>query len=114
SPAHVKCMQSDRDLAHTIGSSFDELARHHPQLRTPISNAVIDMVARVRFLGLEKARTAGWGARLLLTGDGGKLLSVTENGSLEDASKLPAGKQPATTDNLDVDMADATSPKDAS
>ncbi|KAJ6439602.1 TOM1 protein [Purpureocillium lavendulum] len=113
STAHVKCMQSDRELAHTIGSSFDELARHHPQLRTPISNAVIDMVARVRFLGLEKARIAGWGARLLLTGADGKVLSVTEDGSLEDSSKPSAGKEPAAAGDPDVDMADAASAKDA-
>ncbi|UNI20237.1 HECT-type E3 ubiquitin transferase [Purpureocillium takamizusanense] len=113
SSTHVKCMQSDRDLAHTIGSSFDELARHHPQLRTPISNAVIDMVARVRFLGLERARTAGWGAKLLLTRAGGKLLTVTETGSLEDVNTLPTGKESASTGDLDVDMADVASPKDA-
>lgn len=110
SPVHVKCMQVDRDLAQNIGGSFDELARHHPQLRTPISNAVIDMVARVRFLGLEKARTAGWGAKLFLTGLDGNLLSLSECGSLEDARKLPphVKENPAVGD-LDVDMTDATS-----
>lgn len=66
SPEHVKCMQdeSDHDNAGNLGASFDELARHHPALRLAISHAVIDMVARVRFLGIEKSESAGWGARL--------------------------------------------------
>ncbi|KAF4581941.1 TOM1 protein [Ophiocordyceps camponoti-floridani] len=104
SPAHVKCMDTDGDLAHNVGSSFDELARHHPPLRTSISNAVIDMVARVRFLGIEKARTCGWGAKLFLSGANGEILSVNELGKLEDASKL---SPQAREDDADVEMSDA-------
>ncbi|PFH60535.1 hypothetical protein XA68_10815 [Ophiocordyceps unilateralis] len=114
SPAHVKCMDSDGDLAHNVGSSFDELARHHPPLRTSISNAVIDMVARVRFLGLEKARTCGWGAKLFVTGANGKLLSVNERGTLDDASKLsPQVREHAVVGDADVEMSGVVSPDDA-
>ncbi|KND94357.1 E3 ubiquitin-protein ligase TOM1-like protein [Tolypocladium ophioglossoides CBS 100239] len=115
SPAHVKCMATDGELAHYVGGSFDELARHHPPLRTSISNAAIDMVARVRFLGLEKARTSGWGAKLFTTDSKGLLLSVTESGSLEDASKLSSQvKEHAILGDADVDMSDAVSPIEAS
>ncbi|PHH90608.1 hypothetical protein CDD83_3167 [Cordyceps sp. RAO-2017] len=114
SPAHVKCMDTDGDLAHNVGSSFDELARHHPPLRTSIFNAVIDMVARVRFLGLEKARTCGWGAKLFVTGSNGELLSVTESGTLEDATKLsPQVREHTVLGDADVDMSDVVSADDA-
>lgn len=105
SPAHVKCMTVDGDLAHNVGGSFDELARHHPPLRTSISNAVIDMVARVRFLGLEKARMCGWGAKLSVTGSNGELLSVTESGRLEDASSVqPQARERAGPGDADANM----------
>ncbi|KYK61208.1 TOM1 protein [Drechmeria coniospora] len=114
SPAHIRCMETDRDLAQNVGASFDELARHHPPLRTAISNAVIDMVARVRFLGLQKARTAGWGARLFVTGSCGKLLSVSETGALEDASELLAeARELAISGDVDVDMDDAVATNEA-
>ncbi|KAF4459560.1 e3 ubiquitin- ligase huwe1 [Fusarium albosuccineum] len=113
SPAHVRCMEVDTDLANNVGASFDELARHHPPLRTAISNAVIDMVARVRFLGIEKARTAGWGARMLLIDPEGNTVSVDEK-----ADFLPSGtsSEKAPGDNVsgdaDVDMSDAVASSD--
>ncbi|XP_044724417.1 HECT-domain (ubiquitin-transferase) domain-containing protein [Hirsutella rhossiliensis] len=114
SPAHVKCMDFDGELAHNVGGSFDELARHHPPLRTSISNAVIDMVARVRFLGLEKARSCGWGAKLSVTGSNGELLSVTESGKLVNASKIPPqAREHAAPGDTDVDMSDIVSPDDS-
>lgn len=66
SAEHVKCMQEeqDPDLAGNVGGSFDELARHHPRLRKAIANAVVDMVARIRVLGIDNAEELGWGARL--------------------------------------------------
>ncbi|KAJ4016602.1 E3 ubiquitin-protein ligase tom1 [Fusarium irregulare] len=103
SPAHVRCMELDGDLANNVGSSFDELARHHPALRSAIANAVIDMVARVRFLGIEKAREDGWGARLLLV-DGGKTVSLDEDGNVKQKTQT----QEATGD-ADVSMPDAAS-----
>ena len=111
SPAHVKCMEADENLANNIGGSFDELARHHPPLRKSISDAVIDMVARVRFLGLKKAAAAGWGARLCIIGPDGNLVSVTEDGSFRDASLRPgSAKEPDTTVDEDMDMAGAATP----
>ncbi|RFU78018.1 e3 ubiquitin- ligase huwe1 [Trichoderma arundinaceum] len=96
SPAHVKCMETDAELASNVGASFDELARHHPPLRKSISNAVIDMVARVRMLGIEKARLAGWGAKLLPIGN---LQTAAESTEGAEASK--------SLQEPDVDMSDA-------
>ncbi|KAH6996749.1 hypothetical protein EDB80DRAFT_132055 [Ilyonectria destructans] len=108
SPTHVRCMEVDAELANNVGASFDELARHHPSLRMSISNAVIDLVARVRFLGIEKARTVGWGARLLLVDSDGKTMSVDENAVVTPVSK-PSDKSKESTvpGDTDVDMSDA-------
>lgn len=95
SPAHVKCMETDAELASNVGASFDELARHHPPLRKSISNAVIDMVARVRMLGIEKARLEGWGVKLLPIGN---LQTATESTASAGASK--------SLQESDVDMSD--------
>jgi E3 ubiquitin-protein ligase HUWE1 len=112
-PEHVKCMESDTDLAGNVGGSFDELARHHPSLRTPITNAVIDMVARIRFLGQEKARVSGWGARLWLTEPSGKIVSVAEDGSFREAHDLQAkGKNPLSAGDPDIDMSDSAALRD--
>lgn len=95
SPAHVKCMETDTELASNVGASFDELARHHPPLRKAIANAVIDMVARVRMLGIEKARLAGWGVKLLPIGT---LQTAAESIAAAGASK--------SLQESDVDMSD--------
>ncbi|KAI8684605.1 HECT-type E3 ubiquitin transferase [Fusarium keratoplasticum] len=114
SPVHVRCMEVDADLANSVGASFDELARHHPPLRRAISNAVIDMVARVRFLGIEKAKTAGWGARMLLVDSDGKTVSVDEEANL-----MPSGTSAdkstghGTSGDADVDMADGVPSSDS-
>lgn len=105
SPAHVKCMESDGDLANNVGASFDELARHHPPLRTSISNAVIDMVARVRFFGIQKAKNAGWGAKLLLVDSEGKPYSLDGETPIAISGKGPdRPKEAASGQDTDVDM----------
>lgn len=103
SPAHVKCMEVDSELASNVGASFDELARHHPPLRKSISNAVIDMVARVRMLGIEKARVAGWGVKLLPIGS---LLAAAGPTAVAEASKPPQ--------QADMDMSDTAAAPQAS
>ncbi|KAF5020000.1 hypothetical protein F66182_7988 [Fusarium sp. NRRL 66182] len=113
SPAHVRCMEVDADLASNVGASFDELARHHPPLRTAISNAVIDMVARVRFLGIEKARTAGWGARMLLIDSEGKTVSVDENANFMSTTPSKAVQERNLSNDADVNMSDAAPSNDA-
>ncbi|KAK0386595.1 hypothetical protein NLU13_6430 [Sarocladium strictum] len=106
SPAHVKCMQEDhdQDLAGNVGGSFDELARHHPRLRKAISNAVVDMVARIRLLGIDNAEKLGWGARLhSVTAVPGEQTSQVK----QDSNQLEQSNRPQTSDS-DVAMQDAT------
>ena len=109
SPEHVKCMEQDTDLANNTGGSFDELARHHPALRTSISNAIIDMVARVRHLGVEKSKTAGWGVKLQLPDKNGNPVPISSDGSLgQGAEAAQASAQGTSPDDGDIDMAEAT------
>ncbi|KAI0407067.1 hypothetical protein F4802DRAFT_595696 [Xylaria palmicola] len=68
SPEHVRVMAADETLSNSVGSSFDELARHHPSLRPAIANAVLDMIARVTYLARVKARDCKWGAKLVIRG----------------------------------------------
>ncbi|CAK7198415.1 E3 ubiquitin-protein ligase tom1 [Sporothrix eucalyptigena] len=88
SPAHVRCMETEGGLPSTIGTNFDELARHHPSLRSHITTAVLDMVSRVGYLAENKARTDAWGIRLL-------------------SSSTPAPR-PSSSGGEDVEMADAS------
>ena len=63
SPQHVKAMK-DAHLVNVIGSTFDELIRHHPSLKPMVISAVITMVARVRNICRQKAWRMGAGAKL--------------------------------------------------
>ncbi|KHN95843.1 TOM1 protein [Metarhizium album ARSEF 1941] len=109
SAQHVSCMEADSDLASNVGANFDELARHHPPLRTSISNAVIDMVARVRWLGIERGMESDWGARLYVTTAEGAVVTVHPDGHFMKAptAETAPDRQGATTEGVDVDMADA-------
>ncbi|KAI1492854.1 hypothetical protein F5X96DRAFT_318835 [Biscogniauxia mediterranea] len=113
SPEHVRVMLLDDELAHTIGSSFDELARHHPALRPAIANAVLDMIARVTHFARVKARDSKWGAKLLVRDGEGRDL-VADESLLKEPSVLPSdkskdkGKAVASADGADVPMADAS------
>ncbi|KAL4979162.1 hypothetical protein BDW66DRAFT_118973 [Aspergillus desertorum] len=64
-PAHVKCLiKDDTNLVRSLGSTFDELVRHHPRLKSSIMTAIMVMVARVGFLCRTKAWSHGMGAKL--------------------------------------------------
>ncbi|KAK4176374.1 putative E3 ubiquitin-protein ligase TOM1-like protein [Triangularia setosa] len=110
-PEHVQVMsRSDLDLAANIGTSFDELARHHPRLRPTISNAVLDLTANVVHLANTKAKTAGWGAKLLV--EDPEHNAVTADKSLISKASTPfsstsKGKEKAVGDDADVEMVDA-------
>ncbi|KAK0651421.1 hypothetical protein B0T16DRAFT_434573 [Cercophora newfieldiana] len=111
SPDHVHCMQMDPELATNIGGGFDELARHHPQLRPALSNALIDIVARVVHLAKTKATSAGWGAKLQVVDVDGN--PVTADTSLlqksASATASSKGKEKVTGDS-DIDMTDVSGP----
>jgi E3 ubiquitin-protein ligase HUWE1 len=111
SPEHVRCAETDQDLFHTMGSNFDELARHHPALRPAISNAVLDMIARVGYMAAAKASPeVGWGAKLLVQDPQGATVACNtaqhKAGLLVDTHKGKGKAAPG--DNDDVEMADAS------
>ncbi|KAL2169321.1 hypothetical protein VTG60DRAFT_6255 [Thermothelomyces hinnuleus] len=110
SPNHVQVL-SESDLANVVGGSFDELARHHPALRPAISNAILDMVARVLHLAKTKSISAGWGAKLSVLDANGKAITADESllASLEAAPSTAKGKEKAAPEDADVEMVDASS-----
>ncbi len=111
SPEHVRLMATEIELPNTIGTHFDELARHHPSLRPAISNAVLDMVARVNHLARVKAEGSGWGAKLLVRDAKGK--DMVADDQLTSHPRTPPtdegkgkGKSILDTDDSDVAMTD--------
>ena len=107
SSRHVRCMANDNQLALNIGTFFDELCRHHPSLTATIQNAVLDMVARVVYLGKVKAATDGWGAKLEMVDRDGNDVSVNETLlSQLTSQKSSKGKAAVANDIFDVEMTD--------
>ncbi|KAJ5762426.1 uncharacterized protein N7511_005808 [Penicillium nucicola] len=75
-PDHVKCLKDDPELVRSLGTTFDELVRHHPALKTSILSAVLVMAARVNVLGRTKAWEQGMGTKMWIEdADGNKRLS---------------------------------------
>ncbi|KAL2005722.1 hypothetical protein VTN00DRAFT_10215 [Thermoascus crustaceus] len=82
SPEHVKCMKDDANLVRSLGTTFDELVRHHPAIKQSVMTAVLVMVARVGLLCKSKAWEHGIGARLWTEDKDGKLSVAGGSSSL--------------------------------
>ncbi|KAH8907116.1 E3 ubiquitin protein ligase TOM1-like protein [Coniochaeta sp. PMI_546] len=108
SPEHIRCAETDPDLFHTMGGNFDELARHHPALRPAISNAILDMIARVVYLAQQKAITAGWGAKLLVQDPQGDVVAADQALLAKSGEVSRKGKEKAVSGDSDVEMADVS------
>ncbi|CAN8104238.1 unnamed protein product [Discula destructiva] len=106
SPEHVRLMQASHELPYNLGLTVDELGRHHPSLRPTIANAVIDMLARVLYLGRSKADSDGWGAKLLVTNSNGKVVPADASLLRETGPLSNTDGEIATSE--DVEMQDAT------
>lgn len=109
SPEHVKCMESNKDLPSNLGSTFDELVRHHPQLKDAIMNAILNMVGRVEFLCEKKAHVDGVGAKLWTTDASGKAVVADQHMKLSLVDRSVKGKGKSSNDS-DVEMQDADAP----
>ncbi|KAL8736491.1 MAG: hypothetical protein Q9166_000283 [cf. Caloplaca sp. 2 TL-2023] len=72
SPEHIKSMTGEVELPRLLGSSFDELVRHYPQLKQPIMLSVMLMIGRVRRLCESRATKQGLGAKLWVDSSNGK------------------------------------------
>ena len=64
SPPHVRALEEEGQTAATIGQAFDELSRHHPQLKEQIMSVVVAMVKRVGEVCRYLAERNGVGAKL--------------------------------------------------
>ena len=64
SPDHVKSMDNESELARLLGSSFDELVRHHPRLKDLVMLSVLSMIIRVGYLCNPKYTDETRGAKL--------------------------------------------------
>ena len=64
SPRHVRALEEEGQTAATIGQAFDELSRHHPQLKEQIMFTVVAMVKRVGEVCRYLAERKGVGAKL--------------------------------------------------
>jgi len=106
---HVHTM-SESDLANIVGGSFDELARHHPSLRPTISNAIIDMVARVLHIAKTKYATSGWGAKLSVVDPSGNVVTADDTllAKANPTTVTDKGKEKAAGEDTDVEMVDAS------
>jgi E3 ubiquitin-protein ligase HUWE1 len=107
SPKHVQCMENDLNLATNLGSSFDELVRHHPQLKTAIMNATLDMVARVAHLCKRISSTDRIGARLWTTDASGKVVAADDSLCASTSPSTSKGKGKADSSGADVEMSEA-------
>lgn len=104
SPEHVKCMDNNKDLPSNLGSTFDELVRHHPPLRPAIMNAILVMVARVTYL-CKNAEKHKIGAKLWTTDLSGKPV-IADQEIKQSLAKSTKGKEKATEEGTDVEMQD--------
>ncbi|KAL8761175.1 MAG: hypothetical protein Q9184_002687 [Pyrenodesmia sp. 2 TL-2023] len=64
SAEHVKSMTTESELPRLLGSSFDELVRHHPQLKDPVMQSIMRMIRRVFELCKARAEEQGLGAKM--------------------------------------------------
>lgn len=114
SPAHAKVL-SDPNVLALLGSTFDELVRHHPNLRSSVLSAVIVMVSRVRHITRSLAVNYGAGPKLWLgSGDTFSPCGGVEALSLEivpPPTMAPGDRVPSRT--IDLPNGDKLTLKDS-
>lgn len=108
SPEHVRLMKASQELPYNLGLTVDELGRHHPTLRPTIANAVLDMIARILYLGRSKAKSDGWGATVMVTDSNGKVVPAHESLSQDTGLAPSKGKGKESAVPADFAMPDAS------
>ncbi|KAJ9608131.1 E3 ubiquitin-protein ligase tom1 [Cladophialophora chaetospira] len=131
SPAHVKVL-GDGNILALLGSTFDELVRHHPNLRNLVLSAVMVMLGRVRHISRSLAVNFGAGAKLFTAPEDGlealpcggsealsleilPPVSTGEDGSpLQRKIELPNGNKLILEDEVlpEAELEPATAPAD--
>lgn len=109
SPEHIKSMTGESELPRLLGSSFDELVRHYPQLKEPVMQSVMLMIGRVSALCKSRATKQGLGAKLWIDTGSGKPEVAGGISALrgEDGELGLQGGQPLSRQDSDVIMEDA-------
>ena len=105
---HGKALVDSPDYPRMLGSSFDELVRHHPRLKPAIVKAVVIMIARV-------VQFCKW--RATENGEGAKLTTTTNEEDHQPREEPSRGEQqtngttarPGASGQQDVEMAEARS-----
>ncbi|KAM0703801.1 hypothetical protein Q7P35_009740 [Cladosporium inversicolor] len=97
SPAHVRALEEEGMAAATVGNAFDELSRHHPQLKDQILSAVIKMVKKVRAVTQTFAEQTAVGGKLWKIPSGvgdaeiaGGMRAVAGHGVVEASARITA------------------------
>ena len=114
---HVRSMNVEGELARLLGSSFDELVRHHPRLRQSVMVSVMAMVSRVGDLCASRATNKGFGAKLWLEGKNGEPIDsadVAATYAPETGGSLSNVLAPSSEADGDVVMAEASSSNEPS
>lgn len=109
SPRHIHLLMAETaDCAQIVGSSIDELARHHPSLISVIGDAVIQTLARVVNLGISKSESVGWGTKLVLPNLSGKIVPADERRLWENDIEAPQRQEGIEheANDMDVEMID--------
>src|SRR5690242_16520503 len=109
SPVHVKALDADTEMSTMIGNTFDELVRHHPQLKARVLSCLSELIARVVQLCAEKAEREGAGAKLWTEDYEGKLFVAGGRGALV-GSQSVSGVESTASAATDVEMQDVDQP----
>lgn len=109
SPVHVKALDADTEMPTMIGNTFDELVRHHPQLKARVLSCLSELIARVVQLCAEKAEREGAGAKLWTEDSEGKLFVAGGRGALV-GSQSVSGVESTASAATDVEMQDIDQP----
>ncbi|KAF1989029.1 hypothetical protein K402DRAFT_12894 [Aulographum hederae CBS 113979] len=136
SKEHVKALDQDHEYATSLGTSMDELVRHHPPLKSEILSLVHDMVVEVDVLCFDRASQEGAGVKIWVPAESGqpgrmyvaggrqalkglegplhKEKRVLQSGaSGEDVEMLDAEAQGTSNEPVsDTDVSDLENPKD--
>jgi len=107
SPEHIKCMEANHSLPASLGSTFDELIRHHPPLKNDIMNSILNMVVRVSSLCKTNAEKNKIGAKLWTLDSTGKLVIADKDIKPTLRERFFKGKGKAVDLGGDVEMIDA-------
>ncbi|OAL50240.1 hypothetical protein IQ07DRAFT_680558 [Pyrenochaeta sp. DS3sAY3a] len=107
SPAHIKALDADTEMPTLIGNSFDELVRHHPQLKAKVLSCLSELIARVVQLCADKAEKEGVGAKLWTENAEGELHVAGGRRALLGPQTHNAVTGASNSTDTDVEMRDA-------